>query len=184
MMMRMIKRGLRLTSLIELKIKVVMIEIVMKVVVRSNAPIIPTQTRVITNILDINTSDTLVLNNQTTITQTTILLQMILSMPLGHTHYHTGCPHQRASLHTILRYICSYYSLFNFDTSLVNISADKKNIVSNTLHVVIPQDIASSFHNRITPHNAEDIAAVPNKNFILVIQLLILLLLLFILINN
>lgn len=65
----------------------------MKVVVRSNAPIIPTQTRVITNILNINTSDTLVLNNQTTITQTTILLQMTLSMHLGHTHYHTGYPH-------------------------------------------------------------------------------------------
>ena len=64
-----------------------------KVVVRSSPPIIPTQTRVITNIPNLNTSDTLVLNNQTTITQTTILLQMILSMPLGHTHYHTGCPH-------------------------------------------------------------------------------------------
>lgn len=65
----------------------------MKIVVRSNAPIIPTQTRVITNILNLNTSDTLVLNNQTTITQTTILLQMTLNMPLGHTHYHTGYPH-------------------------------------------------------------------------------------------
>ena len=82
-----------MTSLIELKIKVVMIERVMKVVVRSNAPIIPTQTRAITNILNLNTSDTLVLNNQTTITQTTILLQMTLSMPLGHTHYHIGYPH-------------------------------------------------------------------------------------------
>ena len=82
-----------MTSLIELKIKVVMIERVMKIVVRSNAPIIPTQTRVITNILNLNTSDTLVLNNQTTITQTTILLQMTLNMPLGHTHYHTGYPH-------------------------------------------------------------------------------------------
>ena len=151
-----------------------MIKRVMKVVVRSNAPIIPTQTRVITSNLNLITSDTLVLNNQTTITQTTILLQMTLNMPLEHTHYHTGCLHQRASLHTILHYICSYYSLFNFDTSLVNISADIKNIVSNTLHVVIPQDVASSFHNRIIPHNAKDIAASPNKSFILVIQLLIL----------
>ena len=91
--MRMMRRRLRLTSLIELKIKVVIIKRVMKVVVRSSALITPIQTRVITNILNINTSDTLVLNNQTTITQTTILLQMILSMPLGHTHYHIGYPH-------------------------------------------------------------------------------------------
>ena len=91
--MRIIIKRLRLTLLIELKIKVVMIKRVMKVVVRSSAPIIPTQTRVITNILNPNTSDTLVLNNQTTITQTTILLQMTLNMPLGHTHYHTGYPH-------------------------------------------------------------------------------------------
>lgn len=155
-------------------VMIVMIKRVMKVVVRSNAPITPIQTRVITSNPNLITSDTLVLNNQTTITQTTILLQMILNMPLEHTHYHTGYPHQRASLHTILRYICSYYSLFNFDTSLVNISADKKNIVSNTLHIVIPQDVASSFHNRINPHNVEDIAASPNKSFILFIQLLIL----------
>ena len=161
-----------------------MIKRVMKVVVRSNAPITPTQTRVITNILNINTSDTLVLNNQTTITQTTILLQMTLNMPLEHIHYHTECPHQRASLDIILRYNHSYYSLFNFDTSLVNTNADRKNIVSNILHVVNPQDIASSFHNRINPHSAEDIAAVSNKVFILAIQLLILLLLLFILTNN
>ena len=154
-----------------------MIKRVMKVVMRSNALLIPTQTRVITNILNINTSDTLVLNNQTTITQTTILLQMILNMPLEHTH-------QRASLDIILRYSHSYYSLFNFDTSLVNINDTRKNIVSNILHIVNPQDIASSFHNRINPHNAEDIAIVPNKSFILVIQLLILLLLLIILINN
>ena len=70
-----------------------MIKRVMKVVVRSSPPIISTQTRVITNILNLNTSDTLVLNNQTTITQTTILLQITLNMPLGHTHYHTGYPH-------------------------------------------------------------------------------------------
>ena len=109
---------------------------------------------------------------------------MTLNMPLEHTHYHTGCPHQRASLDTILRYSYSYYSLFNFDTSLVNTNADRKNIVSNNLHVVNPQDVASSFHNRINPHNAEDIAAVPNKSFTLAIQLLLLLLLLLILINN
>lgn len=72
---------------------IVVIKRVMKVVVRSSALFTPTQTRVITNIPNPNTSDTLVLNNQTTITQTTILLQMILSMPLGHTHYHIGCPH-------------------------------------------------------------------------------------------
>lgn len=99
---------------------------------------------------------------------------MILNMPLEHTHYHTGCPHQRASLDTILRYSYSYYSLFNFDTSLVNTNADRKNIVSNNLCIVIPQDVASSFHNRINPHNAEDIAANPNKSFTLAIQLLIL----------
>ena len=74
-------------------VMIVVIKRVMKVVVRSNAPIISTQTRVITNILNLNTSDTLVLNNQTTITQTTILLQITLNMPLGHTHYHTGYPH-------------------------------------------------------------------------------------------
>lgn len=81
-----------MTSLIELKIKVVMIKIVMKGKAVGNAPIIPTQTRVITSNPNLNTSDTLVLNNQTTITQTTILLQMILNMPLGHTRYHTGYP--------------------------------------------------------------------------------------------
>ena len=70
-----------------------MIKKVMKVEAVGSAPITSTQTRVITNILNINTSDTLVLNNQTTITQTTILLQMILNMPLEHTHYHTGYPH-------------------------------------------------------------------------------------------
>ena len=105
-MMRMIIKWLRLTSLIELKIKVVMIERVMKVVVRSNAPIIPTQTRVITNILNLNTSDTLVLNNQTTITQTTILLQMTLSMPLEHTHYHTGYPHHWEFPLAVLAHTC------------------------------------------------------------------------------
>ena len=62
--------------------------------------------------------------------------------------------------------------------------ADIKNIVSNNLHVVNPQDVASSFHNRTNPHNADDIAVDPNKSFILVINLFILLLLLFILINN
>ena len=151
-----------------------MIKRVMKVVVRSSALLIPTKTRVITSNPNLITSDTLVLNNQTTITQTTILLQITLNMPLEHTHYHTECPHQRASLDIILHYNHSYYSLFNFDTSLVNTNADRKNIVSNNLHVVNPQDIASSFHNRINPHNAEDIADVPNKNFILAIQLLIL----------
>lgn len=70
-----------------------MIKRVMKVEVRSSPPITPTQTRVITSNLNLITSDTLVLNNQTTITQTTILLQMTLNMPLGHTHYHTGYPH-------------------------------------------------------------------------------------------
>ena len=77
-----------------------------KVVVRSSALLTPTQTRVITNILNINTSDTLVLNNQTTITQTTILLQMILNMPLEHTRYHIECPHHRESLLAVLAHTC------------------------------------------------------------------------------
>ena len=64
-----------------------------KVVVRSNALLTPTQTRVITSNPNLITSDTLVLNNQTTITQTTMLLQMTLNMPLEHTHYHIECPH-------------------------------------------------------------------------------------------
>lgn len=45
-----------------------------KVVMRDSPPITPTQTRVITNVLNLNTSDTLVLhNNQTKTTITTIL---------------------------------------------------------------------------------------------------------------
>ena len=72
---------------------IVMIKRVMKVVMRSSALLIPTQTRVITSNLNLITSDTLVLNNQTTITQTTMLLQMTLNMPLEHTHYHIECPH-------------------------------------------------------------------------------------------
>ena len=51
-----------------------MIKIVMKGKAVGSAPITPTQTRVITSNLNLITSDTLVLNNQTTITQTTILL--------------------------------------------------------------------------------------------------------------
>ena len=70
-----------------------MIKIVTKGKAVGSALLIPTQTRVITSNLNLNTSDTLVLNNQTTITQTTILLQMTLNMPLEHTHYHIGYPH-------------------------------------------------------------------------------------------
>lgn len=88
-----VQKEINLTLLNMMIVMIVMIKRVMKVVVRSSPPIISTQTRVITNILNLNTSDTLVLNNQTTITQTTILLQMTLSMPLGHTHYRTGYPH-------------------------------------------------------------------------------------------
>ena len=71
-----------------------------------SALLIPTQTRVITSNLNLITSDTLVLNNQTTITQTTILLQMILNMPLGHTHYHTGYPHHWEFPLAVLAHTC------------------------------------------------------------------------------
>ena len=95
-----------MTLLIELKIKVVMIKIVMKVVARSSPLLTPAQTRVITSNHNLYTSDTLVLNNQTTITQTTILLQMTLNMPLGHTHYHTGYPHHWESPLAVLAHTC------------------------------------------------------------------------------
>ena len=62
-MMRMMKRGLRLTLLIELKIKVVMIKIVTKGKAVGSPLLIPTQTRVITSNPNLITSDTLVLNN-------------------------------------------------------------------------------------------------------------------------
>ena len=105
-MMRMRRRWLRLASLIGLKIKVVMIKMVMKGKAVGSLPIIPTQTRVITSNLNLITSDTLVLNNQTTITQTTILLQMTLNMPLEHTHYHIGYPHHWESPLAVLAHTC------------------------------------------------------------------------------
>ena len=98
----------------------------------------------------------------------------LITSHLQHYHYHTEC-HYHGTFQFIVHHCSrSYHSLFNFDISLVNTNADRKNIVSNILHVVNPQDVASSFHNRINPHSAEDIAAVPNKHFTLAIHLFIL----------
>ena len=59
----------------------------------------------------------------------------------------------------------------------------KKNIVSNTLHIVYPQDTESSFHIRIKQHKAELIAATVSKTLTPYI-ILILLVIFIILINS
>ena len=61
----------------------------------------------------------------------------------------------------------------NFVVSLVSTIAEIINIVINTFAVVIPHDNDSIFQVIITASSAEHNAAVPNKNFVAYIVVIV-----------